>query len=37
MPHRNRGSTTSCTAAFGIWSTAYGTSPLVATPNANAA
>jgi hypothetical protein len=36
MPHRNRGLPTSCAAAFGIWSTTCGTSPLAAMPNANA-
>jgi hypothetical protein len=36
-PRQNRGSTTSCAAAFGILSTTCGTSPLAATPNANAA
>jgi hypothetical protein len=34
---RNRGSTTSCAAAFGIWSTIYKTSPPAAVPNASAA
>jgi hypothetical protein len=37
MSHQNRGSTTSCAAAFGIWSMIFETSPLAAKPNANVA
>jgi hypothetical protein len=33
----NRGPAINCAAAFGTWSTALGTSPLVAKPNASAA
>jgi hypothetical protein len=36
-PRQNRGSTISCAAAFGIWSTICETSPLAARPNANVA
>jgi hypothetical protein len=35
-PRLNRGPAINCAAAFGTWSTALGTSPLVAKPNANA-
>jgi hypothetical protein len=37
MPRLNRGLAISCAAAFGTWSMASGTSPLVAKPNASVA
>jgi hypothetical protein len=37
MPRLNRGPTINCAIAFGTWSMASGTSPLVAKPNASAA
>jgi hypothetical protein len=36
-PRKNRRSTTSCAAVFGIWSMIFETSPLAARPDANVA
>jgi hypothetical protein len=37
MPRLSRGPAINCAAAFGTWSTASGTSPPIAKPNASVA